>query len=348
MKKVMAVVLMMAVLLIACSKEKADDIEGKDNSIGSKTEPETETEEQDNTYPFTGIHTSEKVNQRPIAVMVNNHPNARPQSGLSQADIVFEILAEGNITRFLAIYQSEQPEIVGPVRSAREYYFDLAERYDAIYVYHGAANFVEDMIEKRGVEHINGSIHDNDGYLFKRESFRKAPHNSYLQFTAVNETLEQKGYETTTAIDPLPFLEEEEANQIEGESAEHLKIAYSSSKTVEYDYNQDSESYDRFSDGERTIELNTENPIQVENLLIIEAHHQVIDEEGRRAIDLESGGEAYFVQKGKIQNVEWENMDGRIIPVKDDHPVHFTPGNTWINVIPANPGLEQAVTISSH
>src|SRR5699024_9670007 len=230
----------------------------------------------------------------------------------------------------------------------REYYFDLAERYDAIYVYHGAANFVEDMIENRGVEHINGSIHDNDDYLCKRESFCNSPHNSYLHCTSVNETLERKAYDTTTTFDALTIVEEEEANQIEGDPAQQLKTAYSSSKTVEYDYNQSSESYDRFSDGEHTIELNTEDPIQMENLLIIEAHHQVIDEEGRRAIDLESGGEAYFVQKGKIQNVEWENMDGRIIPVKDGHPVHFIPGKTWINVVPASPGLEQAVTISSH
>src|SRR5699024_4549617 len=195
MRKLLFTLVILALLFTGCSKDKAEDGEGKND----ETSPEAGSNAEQ-PFPFTGLTTDEAINQRPVAVMVNNHPKARPQSGLSQADIVFEILAEGNITRFLAIYQSEQPDIVGPVRSAREYYFDLVERYDAIYVYHGAANFVEDMIEKRGVEHINGSIHDNDGYLFKRESFRKAPHNSYLQFTAVNETLEQKGYETTTTI----------------------------------------------------------------------------------------------------------------------------------------------------
>src|SRR5699024_7767282 len=87
--------------------------------------------------------TNEKndTNRKAKAVMVSNSNGARPQTGLSQADIVFEMLAEGNVTRFMAIYQSEEPEIVGPVRSAREYFFTLADNYDALYIYSGAADF---------------------------------------------------------------------------------------------------------------------------------------------------------------------------------------------------------------
>ena len=116
--------------------------------------------------------------------MVNNHPQARPQSGLSKADIVFEMLTEGDITRFLAIYQSTAPEVVRPSRSIRIFFTLADEGYDAIYVYHGAANFVNDMIKTRGIENLPGAVYDNDGHLFVRESFRKAPHNSYFQFGA--------------------------------------------------------------------------------------------------------------------------------------------------------------------
>src|SRR5699024_4457269 len=103
-------------------------------------------------YPFTGEETDGDVEQRMIGVMVNNHPEARPQTGLSSVDIVFEILAEGRITRFLALFQSDLPEVVGPVRSAREYYFNLADGYGALYVYHGAADFVNDMIANQGID----------------------------------------------------------------------------------------------------------------------------------------------------------------------------------------------------
>lgn len=87
--------------------------------------------------PLTGLKTEQKVTERrPVAVVVNNHPKARPQSGLSKADIVIEALAEGQITRFLAIFQSQMPETVGPVRSAREYFVTLSNGFDSIFVHH--------------------------------------------------------------------------------------------------------------------------------------------------------------------------------------------------------------------
>lgn len=334
----------LALLLAACSQEKVEDSEGKTNKPGLKTKPKSE---QENTFPFTGIDTDESVDQRPIAVMVNNHPKARPQSGLSQADIVFEVLAEGNITRFLAIYQSEQPEVVGPVRSAREYYFDLAEQYQAIYVYHGAATFVEEMIQQQGIENINGATYDNDGHVFKRESFRKAPHNSYLQFDAVNEIAEQKGYTTTEEVAPILFSDVA-SKDIQGDLVEHVTIAYDSNWKVQYDYDEDAEHYYRSSDGEPTVELNTEERVYADNVFIVETYHEVIDSEGRRAIDLDSGGNAYLIQKGKVQDVEWENVDGRITPMKDGEAVAFIPGKTWVNIVPSSPGLDHSVSISSH
>src|SRR5699024_12030826 len=88
----------------------------------------------------------------------------------SQADIIFEMLPKGNVNIFMAIYQSEEPEIVGPVRSAREYFFTLADNYDALYIYSGAADFINDMIKKRDIEHIEGGLHDNDGHLIVRET----------------------------------------------------------------------------------------------------------------------------------------------------------------------------------
>src|SRR5690625_7486614 len=113
--------------------------------------------------------------------MVNNQVQARPQSGLSKADIVFEILSESNIARFLALFHSEQPEVVGPVRSAREYYMNLAKDYEAIYVYHGAADFVSDLVKQSRVDVLNGSLYGNEGDLFKREFFRQAPPTAYFQ-----------------------------------------------------------------------------------------------------------------------------------------------------------------------
>ncbi|WP_077324466.1 DUF3048 domain-containing protein [Virgibacillus siamensis] len=342
-------VLLISVVLAACSDEEqsANENQSKENAVEQKSGvPDTENP---NIYPLTGLKSDKKVNNRIVGVMVNNHTDARPQTGLSKADIVFEILAEGYITRFLALYQSQLPEVVGPVRSAREYYFELADGYNAIYVYHGAANFVNDMIKKRGIEHLNGSKHDNDGYLFKRESFRKAPHNSYLLFDAVYDAAKKKGYNVKASYKTLPFMSEKEAGSIEGDSAKHIEIVYSDSplEIVEFDYDKKSKTYTRYNDRKKTVELESGKPIKVDNIFVVETHHEVIDDAGRRAIDITSGGDGYLFQRGKVRKVKWKNQNGRIIPVKDGKPAEFVPGQTWINIVPENPGMDQAITITN-
>jgi len=347
MKKLFFVMVVgLALFLGACSSE--DSTVEKNENESNRNEGE-DTAQVENVYPLTGIETNVSVDNRIIGVMVNNHASARPQSGLSKADMVFEILAEGQITRFLALYQSELPNVVGPVRSAREYYFELANGYDSIYVYHGAADFVNDRIRDKGIHFLNGSAYDNDGYLFKRESFRKAPHNSYLQLGAVYDVAADQGYNTTAQYEPLEFLSEEEVVNLSGNQASHVKIVYSNKQTeiVEFFYDEASGKYSRSNDGEQTVELDTEDPILVDNVFIVETDHEVIDEAGRRAIDFESGGNAYLIQKGHVQEVQWENRDGRIIPVQNGEPVGFVPGKTWINVVPTDPGMQQSVIISN-
>ncbi|GAA0598729.1 DUF3048 domain-containing protein [Virgibacillus siamensis] len=348
MKRVyVLLVLLLTVLFTACSDEErnANESESKENAVEEKSGMPEEAA----VFPLTGIRADENANARIVGVMVNNHTNARPQTGLSKADIVFEVLAEGYITRFLALYQSEKPEVIGPVRSAREYYFELADGYNAIYVYHGAANFVNDMIKERGIEHLNGSLHDNDGYLFKRESFRKAPHNSYLLFDAVYDAAKKKGYDVKASYNPLPFMTDKAIGSFNGEPAKHVEIVYSDNpmEIVEFNYDNESKKYTRYNDREKTVELNSGKPIQVDNVFIVETHHEVIDDAGRRAIDITSGGDGYLIQRGKIRKVQWENRNGRIIPVKNGEPVGFVPGKTWINIVPEQPGMDQSVTITN-
>lgn len=315
---------LLAIFLLLFTFGCAKDLNKKDESEGKHM------------YPFTGIYTDEDVTNRAVAVMVSNQTEARPQTGLSKADIVFEMLTEGNITRFMAIYQSTAPDVVGPIRSAREYFFNLADDYEAIYIYQGAADFIQEKMEKKGTDHIQGALYDDDGHLFVREPFRKSPHNAYLQFDAVYDVAAEKGYEIKKTYEPLLFLDEN--SEIDGEDANFAKIDYyGGTPTVTFTYDEATGKYTRFNDDEKTIELESEMPIQVDNVLIIEADHQVIDKENRRDIDLHHGKDAYLLQRGKVQYVQWENRDGRITPVKDGQVVPFVPGKTWINVVQTEP-----------
>ena len=82
----------------------------------------------------------------------------------------------------------------------------------------------------------------------------------------------------------------------------------------------------------------------MDNILVVEAHHNVIDDVGRRDIDLTTGGRGYLFQRGKVLEVEWKNDEGKIVPYQNDEVTGLVPGKTWINVVPTKPGLDQAVT----
>ena len=88
-------------------------------------------------------------------------------------------------------------------------------------------------------------------------------------------------------------------------------------------------------------------PIAVDNVFIIETKHQVVDNKGRRDIDLKSSGKGYLLQKGKVNEVEWANKGGRIVPVLNGIEVGLVPGKTWINIIPNQPGLTEKVTLNA-
>ena len=129
-------------------------------------------------HRLLGVLSEEESTRRPVLATINNHPLARPQSGISDADIVYELAAEGNITRLLALFQSELPEEIGPIRSARDYFVHISKGLDAFYVAHGYSPDAKQMLQNRFVDNINGMQYD--GTLFNRSKERKAPHNSYI------------------------------------------------------------------------------------------------------------------------------------------------------------------------
>lgn len=289
-------------------------------------------EKENNIHPLTGLKADGDIRQRPIAVVVNNHSKARPQSGLSKADIVIEALSEGPITRLLAIYQSDMPEAVGPVRSAREYFIDLALGFDSLLVHHGWSPGAKSRLLNGDADHINGM--DYDGSLFWRADFREAPHNSYTSYKNVKQAADDKGYAIETRTEPLTFKASPDKPS---DALYSIRLDYgtkSVTNRVEYGYDKKVEGYVRKSDGILTTDLETEEPVVLQNILIAEAEHHMKDAYGRRDIDLRSGGKGLLLQNGEVHRISWKNENGRIIPKTDGKTVPFVPGKTWINIVP--------------
>ncbi|MEK4427215.1 DUF3048 domain-containing protein [Solibacillus sp. FSL K6-1523] len=323
-------------------------------------QPEAEIEEQEEEVlvadaeeelpfvtPFTGEPIADEMTTRPIVATINNHPLARPQSGLAQADVVYEMLAEGDVTRFLALYQSKIPQSIGPIRSARSYFIDIAKGLDAFYLAHGYSPEAKSMLDKRVVEGINGMQYD--GIYFNRSSERKAPHNSYISGENVVAGAEKIGasllYQKKVSY---PFYEGEDSVKI-GTQASEVAINYSTNGKFNSQYVFDSETnrYARFSANVQTIDYVTQQPIELANVLFFEMPHQIIDNEGRRAINIKNGGNAYVFQSGMMREVKWKNEDGFLVAIEEDgSEVKLVPGQTWVHFVPTSPGLASSVTYS--
>ncbi|MFS0862746.1 DUF3048 domain-containing protein [Fredinandcohnia sp. 179-A 10B2 NHS] len=347
MKKSLLLFGIILVLFLAACNKKEEVVKEEDTGPKQEEPVVTEEPELENMFPLTGLGTDEEVSNRPYAVMVNNHPKARPQSGLHMADVVYEVLAEGDVTRFLAVFQSEKPEIIGPVRSARDYYIELSKGYDSLYVAHGWSPEAQQILNSGNIDNLNGMVYD--GSLFWRADHRVAPHNSYISFENIVKGAEQEGYSMDKEVQAFTFLSDEEIETIEGTTAEHVRVSYSSRDTFAavYDFNAEEGRYERYSAGEQTVDRETNTPVLLDNVFIVEMSHQVIDEAGRRTIDTTSGGKGYLLQKGKAKEIEWQNVNGRIIPFSNGKEVGFVPGKTWINIIPTSPGITGAVSFGN-
>jgi len=336
----------LAFTLTACMGGKTPELPNQEQPSGKQEQTQTPLEvEKTFKYiaPLTGMGTDEELPKRTIMVMVNNAPQARPQSGLDKADFVYEILAEGWITRFVAIYHSEKPEVIGPVRSIRSYYVDLGGGLDAIMVHAGGSPQALSTLEGKGMAHLD-EIYNAGGY-FWRESFRKPPHNLYTDLTKIWDGAKALGFRQEGEIPQFEFAAEDA--EVSGEAGNTVKIRYSEGYNAGYEYDAVAKNYKRLTNGEPHQDLTTKKQLTAVNVMIIEAPHRVIDNEGRRDIDLFGPGEGLLLQRGKVQQIKWERKDGviRAFSKDDGAELELFPGNTWINVIPNKPGLQQAVVV---
>lgn len=350
--------LCLVVLLGGCrNKQEAESLEPEvvpeEVEIVEAEEPEqieedTVEEEFPFVTPLSGEPAKEPVLNRPVVVTINNHPLARPQSGLKEADIIYEMLAEGSVTRLLAVYQSEYPGRVGPIRSARDYFIHVAQGFDAFYLAHGYSPDAKSMLNRGEIAHINGMQYD--GTYFRRSSARKAPHNSYSSGEDLIQGAEKVGADLLVEEGNVPSFTFTEAltSTVDTEDADSVTVTYSSDRQFihHYSYDQASGFYSRETAGQRTIDAETGEELELANVVFLEIPHRVIDSEGRLALNLKDGGHAWLFRDGKRQAAEWTNEEGQLVVVTGDEPVGLKPGQTWVHFIPTHRSLEAMVTFT--
>ena len=287
--------------------------------------------------PLTGKEVKdEAATKRAVtAIMIENSPDARPQSGLKDSGVVFEAIAEGGITRFLVLYQNEQPKLVGPVRSLRMYYVDWLAAFDASVAHVGGSH-------KALKEIRNGKYRDIDQFFnagtYWRASDRYAPHNVYTNFSRINVLNKQKGYTTST----FTGFNRKDSSASKDPSTTKISVTISSALyNSQYIYNKKTNTYDR-SQGGASHNDRENGRISPRVVIAMLVDQQSVFEDGwREQINAVGKGTAYVFQDGTRQKVRWEkkNRSGQITFTNDKgEDVKLARGQTWIAAIPKDRG----------
>lgn len=326
-KKLVIILSIVAVLVIGggvatglyfLNKKEAPD-------TSQNQEPEPEPEPIVYYSPLTGLETKDEpsTKQAVTGVMIENSPEARPQSGIKNSGVVFEATAEGGITRFLVLYQQEKPTLIGPVRSVRIYYVDWLAPFNASIAHVGGS--YDALREVR-----NGKYRDIDQFFnssaYWRATDRYAPHNVYTNFNRLDALNKSKGY-TTSAFTGFARADSEAA-----ETPDVTKVNVTISSQLynsSYTYNAKTNSYDRSQAGAK--HLDRENGQISPRVLII----MRVATNGYKVTTTGSGN-AFIFQNGTLIKGKWskKNRTSQIVFTdQSGKEVELARGQTWIAAV---------------
>lgn len=352
-KRTVALLLALTLLgLTACADETAEETPTPTPTPTQSVEPTQEPSEElpydGPVNPLTGLPIDEQwANARPVAVMINNLKNALPQQGNSNADIIYEVVAEGGITRMLGVYQTvEGVGVIGSVRSARPYYIELALGHDALYVHAGGSQDAYSDLSSWNVDHLDGVrggySHESAG-LFWRDKNRIEGKKYDLEHSLITAgeniltVLERDGFRTVHEEGYTYSMRfSEDGTPADGASALTVTVPFSNQKTGVFRYDETQGVYLVEEYAEPYIDGNTGAQIAMTNVLVLKTSIKSSgDKYGHMLVEL-TGGEGWFACGGKIIPITWKK-DGRNGQLEyytaDGQPLTLGQGKSYVNII---------------
>ncbi len=311
--------------------------------------PFTEPEPVDNRpiNPLTGLR-AETLPSRVVQFSIDN-VQSFPQSGLSKADIIYEMPAEGGLTRLQVLFYGETPDVVGPLRSARPYFIDLAREYNAVFVHHGGSPAAFEYLATGVVDDISTNT---DYSIFWRSDKRNAPHDSMLNFGDLWDVIRDRGIDELKEIRTFTFAPEqtdedkEKDKEKDAEDGEEPVVPTATAITVdnpytleEYKYIAETNLYEHYMDGELYTDAENDQTVTESNILIQYVKSRVLDKYKRLAIDMTAGGKALLFTGGTVVEGTWSRADldsPTIFKDAEGNEFVLTRGKTWVHVIDQN------------
>jgi len=311
-------------------------------------------------WPFNGQPLmGGQATRKPLLIKIDNAPAARPHYAINQADMVFEIIVEGGVTRLAAVFHSQDPATIGGVRSARLADRSLTPMFRAALVYSGTSAHAWSLISKDAEQgkYVELSADHSSGYY--RVPFRSAPYNLFTSAAAQRQSLKALGAESVTDIPRWSFLAASEhpatAGGMAGASAAtELTIPYrADTSLVSYQYDATARTYARSQNTAgkpiRDIDAVNNQPIAATNVVIIRTEiwdvPEIVDASGALSNDMRlvGTGAATIYRDGLRQDGTWSRAD-------DAAPFTFrnaagdeillSPGQSWIHVVSTDMQVE--------
>jgi hypothetical protein len=270
---------------------------------------------------LNGIQVSPgQQSMRPLAVMIENHPDARPQSGLSQADTVYEAVAEGGITRFMALYNNLGSAIrVGPIRSVRPYYISFAAEYQAMLAHVGGSQDALSILSKSdsGVINIDGSV--IGAPIFFRDFSRKVAieHTMYSDTRSLYDyAVNSLGTSVTSDFAPYAFKDDDSVSS--RPVSQTVSVSVSTPEfDVQWKYDPITNGYKRIMGGMPHLDANTNQQIEAKTLILQAVTSSYYTEtygsiqKTVSSVDLSSGGAVTVIKNGIAIKGTWKKASGR-------------------------------------
>ena len=279
-----------------------------------------------------------KGNDRPIAVMIDNHKGAMPQAGLNDAYLVYEIIVEGGESRLMALFKGANLDKIGPVRSSRHYFLDYALENDAIYVHFGWSPQAQSDITKLGVNNINGISESSTSFWRTKDKY--APHNVATSTEKILSIAQRKGYSTTSTKESVLNYVADEFN-LEGDmEATKVTIPYSTSNTVEYEYDSTTKRYTRYSRDTKQVDWTTGETVTTKNIIVVKCENWTLNDgtnKGRQTLDNVKALSGYYITNGKAIEITAEKSSRAGQTVYKDlegNEIEVNDGNTFIQICP--------------
>jgi hypothetical protein len=290
-------------------------------------------------WPLSGLIAPdiEAIALRPLSVKIENLLAARPQTGLNSADVVYESVAEGGITRFNAIFQSRMPKTVGPVRSARLSDMWIVPQYHALFVFSGASAQVNGAVRAAKLPNLSQDAGVSAPYT--RLTSRLAPHNLYLDTRKAYTEAAKRGMAVTEDVPRLQFSRHVAA---EASTITVVSIPFSDANKVTWTYAEDAKQYLRVNDGKKHLDAATNKQIAATNVVVLWARHSASsrDKLGSTTYDINLGGtgRVSVFRDGRRLDGTWtaDNTAPPRFTAADGTPIKLAPGTTWFQVVPLN------------